>query len=107
MNKEKKFLKLIKKITVTVETIYFTAISAVPAMADSTGVAKVDAGLTTIKNLASGVVGGIGVIVLAKGGYDIAVAISQRDISGISTAAGELAGGLIMVSITAFIALVA
>lgn len=106
MRKESSFLKLRNKLMPVAGAMYLTLMTATQVYAD-TGVAKVDAGLKTIKNLACGIVGAIGVIVLIKGIYDIGVAISQRDISGVSTAAGELGGGLLMASITAVVALFA
>lgn len=101
---ENLYSKLKKALMVAGGSLYMTFASANYVLAD-TGVGQVDAGLNTIKSLACGIVGMIGVIVLVKGAMDLGSAISQRDSSGMGTAAGELAGGLIMASVTAVIAL--
>lgn len=70
----------------------------------STGVSTVDNAMEKLKILAIGIVSTLGVVVLVKGGMDLGTAFKDRDTSGISTAAGELAGGFVMAAIGAVIA---
>lgn len=81
----------------------FAAASA--AASKGTGVPEVDKGLGIIKGLCIGVCAAIGVVGLVKGGIDFSSGISQRDQSGITTGALELAGGLIMAAIGTIIGL--
>ena len=70
----------------------------------STGIAQVDNGMNKLKLLGIGLVSAIGIIVLIKGGLDLGTALKDRDSSGMGTAAGEIAGGIVMCAIGAVIA---
>lgn len=96
MRNRKKKLKNVAAVLAT--TQYFAMTMATRAYA-GTGVAEVDNGLNAIKTLGIGIVGGIGVIVLIKGGMDLGSALKDRDTSGMAQAGGELAGGLVMAAI--------
>lgn len=91
--------KLKNGVTALAMTQYFAMTMATKAYAANTGVAEVDNGLRSIKTLGIGIVGGIGVIVLIKGGMDLGSALKDRDTSGMAQAGGELAGGLVMAAI--------
>lgn len=71
----------------------------------STGIPVIDNGMNIIKVTAIGIVSIIGVVLLAKGGMSMGTAISQRDSSGIATAAAEIGGGLFMGGIGVIIGL--
>lgn len=70
----------------------------------STGVSEIDTGMNGIKTIAIGIVSIIGIVALVKGAMDLGTGISQRDNSGITTGAGEIAGGLVMAAVGAVIA---
>lgn len=104
--KSKKVRNLINGVATVTGVTAMTLASTTPVLAtSSTGIAPVDTGMTVIKTAAIGIVSIIGVIGLAKGGMDLGTGISQRDQSGITTGAAEVAGGLIMAGIGVVIGL--
>ena len=71
----------------------------------STGVASLDSGLKTIKNLSVGVIAGICVIVLAWGGLELGTALYQHDTAQVPNAIRKIVAGAIMISIGTIVGL--
>lgn len=71
----------------------------------STGVASLDSGLKTLKNLSVGVIAGIGVIVLAYGGMELGTALYQHDTAQVPSAVRKIVAGAIMISIGTIVGL--
>lgn len=104
--KSNKILNLKNGVATVLGAATMAVTNCMPAFAAaSTGVPEVDNGLNIIKALCIGVCAAIGVVGLVKGGIDFSSGISQRDQSGITTGALELAGGLIMAAIGTVIGL--
>lgn len=84
-------------VRITAGAAAITVMNTMPIYAaSSSGIPAVDNGMNVIKVAAIGIVSVIGIIMLAKGGMSMGTAISQRDNTGIATAAAEIAGGLFM-----------
>lgn len=93
---KRKFEKVKNVISGAVGAGMLSVMSAVPVLADDSGVGTVDSGMKVIKTVAIGIVSTIGVVVLVKGIMNLGSAISQRDSTGMAQAGAECAGGLLM-----------
>lgn len=71
----------------------------------ATGVAALDSGLATLKNISVGVIAGIGIIILAWGIFDLATALNQHDNSQLPNSFKKIASGVLMTSCGAVLAL--
>lgn len=95
--KLKKLTKATDKAAIVVGTFIGTAMSPVMVYA---GDNEVLGQMNKLKVFVFGIVGAIGAVTLGKGIMSMGTAISQRDTSGMATAAAEIAGGIIMVGAT-------
>lgn len=64
----------------------------------STGVASLDNGLNTLKNISVGIIAGIGVIVLLYGLSELASSYFQHDMSQMPATIRKVVAGVIMIS---------
>lgn len=73
----------------------------------ATGVDSIDNGLSILKTVVTGIISGVGILIVAWAGFEIGVAIKQHDSAQIPSKIMGLVGGLIMIGIGAFIGLFA
>lgn len=97
--KLKKLTKVTDKVAIVGGAFIGTVLSPVMVYANG-GDNEVLGQMNKLKVLVFGIVGAIGAVTLGKGIMSMGTAISQRDTSGMATAAADIAGGIIMVGAT-------